>query len=141
MTNATKLAIMPAHSPMSLPCPELAFMFDLGGEAPPSFSYEGYALLVLSLVVLPLGFWFLCLKMASAGLPKPLVIPYFCIFGSVGGFAFSLLIIPFGLLALPSLLASLLYVTGCRPFTPYHRGAAIGCGVLLVLPILCAAFR
>jgi len=118
----------------------LAAMFDLGGEPPPSFYYTGYAFLFLSLVVLPLGFIWLWRRMVRAAIPKPPVFPYFCIFGTVGGYLliaalspspFTLLILPFLPLAALSLAGSLIYLSYCRPFTGFHTGAVVGCSLLL----------
>ncbi len=110
-------------------------MSDLGGEPPPSFFYTAYACLFLSLVVLPVGFWCLCRRMTRAAIRKPPTIPYFCLFGSVGGYlliaalspsVFTLLVLPFAPLAALSLIGSLIYLCFCRPFTRFHVGAAVG---------------
>jgi hypothetical protein len=120
-------------------------MFDLGGEAPPSYYYQAYSLLFLGLIVLPLGYGILCWRMRLAAVPRSPVVPYFCVFGSVGGYCliaglspsvFTLLIVPFAPLALISLAVSLVAVCRSHPFTSYHRGAAICCSVLLLLPLL-----
>ena len=109
-------------------------MFDLGDEPPPPSFYDiHYAFLAVSFI-LPFGYWFLCRRMAATAIPKRPTIPYFCAFGSVGGYflisglspsLFTLLAIPFLPLAILSLIASLVYVLCCRPFTRYHCGAAI----------------
>jgi hypothetical protein len=127
----------------------LAFLFDLGGEPPPSFYYFHGACLFLSLIPLPIGYFFLCRKMALAAVPRPPTVPYFCAFGAVGGYLlltalspsfFTLLGIVFVPAALLSLVGSLIYVLRCRPFTPFHRGAAIACASLLLLPLLAPLF-
>jgi hypothetical protein len=79
--------------------------------------------------------------MDDAEIPRPLYIPYFCLFGSVGGYLLiaalspsivSMLILPFLPLAVLSLIGSLIYVSICRPFTRYHLGAVIGCSTALL---------
>lgn len=78
--------------------------------------------------------------MKRAGMPKVLMIPYFCLFGSVGGYllitalspsVFTLLILPFAPLAGLSLIGSLIYLCRCRPFTGFHLGAVVCIGLVL----------
>ena len=133
----------------SQPLP-LAFLFDLGGEPPRSFFYTGYVCLFLSLIALPLGYLLLRRRMISASIPRPPTVPFFCVFGSLGGYLliaglspslYTFLILPFLPLALLSLAASLIYVFRCRPFTSYHLWAAISCSLLLLLPLILVACR
>jgi hypothetical protein len=123
-------------------------MFDLGGEPPPSYYHEVYFLLFLGLIALPLSFAVLCWRMRLVAIPRPPVIPYFCVFGSVGGYCliaglspsvFTLLIFPFAPLALLSLAGSLIAVCRCRPFTAYHLGAAVCCFLLVSLALFFAS--
>ena len=102
--------------------------------------------LLLSVIVLPIGYIVLCTKMDDAEIPKAPYISYFCLFGSVGGYLLiaaltpsivTILILPFLPLAILSLIGSLIYVSMCRPFTRYHLGAVIGCSIVLVS---CAIF-
>lgn len=123
----------------------LAFLFNWEGEMSASYWEMVNICFTLGLVVLPFAFLLLCLWMKRAGMPKVLMIPYFCLFGSVGGYlliaalspsVFTLLAIPFVPLAGLSLIGSLIYLCQCRPFTGFHLGAVVGIGLVLTFLFL-----
>jgi hypothetical protein len=105
-------------------------------------------LLILSLLVLPASYFFLCRKMKQAGIPNPPTMPFFCVFGTVGGFLLIIalnyfigllvlaFLLPFYLFAPISLMISLYYALRSKPQTAYHSGAIISCFILLGLMLL-----
>jgi len=92
-----------------------------------------------------MGYALLCRRMNRAMIRMPPTIPFFFIFGTVGGFlligAFSpsiitILALPLLLFAPISLIGSLIYLFRCRPLTGYHVAAVWCCVLLFVLPFL-----
>ena len=123
----------------------IASFFEGFGELSVSYYYLVYSSLFLSLVALPIGYALLCHKMNRSMIPKPPTVPFFCIFGTVGGFLLvsalspsivTLLVIPLFVFAPISLIGSLVYLFRCRPLTSYHVAAVWCCVLLFVLPFL-----
>ena len=118
-----------------------------------SYYYTAYTCLFLSVAILPAGYILLCRKMTKAAIPNPPAIPFFCVFGTVGGYlliaalspsVFTLLVLPWTLFAPIALIISLVYVVKATPQTAYHSGAIICCLILLFLiclPFLAAILK
>jgi hypothetical protein len=71
---------------------------------------------------------------------KAPIFPYFCVFGTVGGYVLldalacpgvMVVACAFVPLSTLSLIGSLIYLARSRPFTGFHWGAAISCGLAL----------
>src|SRR5687767_10101698 len=94
------------------------------------------ACLVPALLVLPVSYFVLCIRMRRSGISRPPYLPFFCIFGSFGGWLLALGLSPSGLTALSiiflftlaplSLLASAVWLWRTRNLSRYHRVAFYG---------------
>lgn len=100
-------------------------------------------LAILSLLVCPAGYIALCLRMRKSGTPRPPYIPFFFVFGTVGGWMFGFSAYPSGLtpisiiflvtLAPFALLVSSIYLLVRSERSAYHRFALWSGLVYLVL--------
>ncbi len=99
-------------------------------------SMEGFfrlLLLTLAFLVVPSGYVVLCLRMQRATVPQAPYLPFFFVFGTVGGWCLGLALSPSGPAALSvvflatlaplALLGSAAWLWHLRAVSPYHRAA------------------
>jgi len=108
-------------------------------------------LALLALVVLPFGYYALLADMRESGLSRPPSVPFFFLFGTLGGWLIALMLFPsvltsacvlFLATAAPlALLISSLYLAVRPERSVYHRIALWGgfayLGILIVVYALC----
>ncbi|RBP40532.1 hypothetical protein DES53_108239 [Roseimicrobium gellanilyticum] len=95
------------------------------------------AWLILALLVLPACYLALCYRMHRTGITRPPHVPYFFLFGTVGGWLLALALSPSGwtattiisliTLAPMALLTSAWWLRSRRTLSIYHRAAFYGC--------------
>ena len=88
---------------------------------------------VLGLLVCPAGYIALCVRMHKSGIQRPPYIPFFFVFGTVGGWMLALALSPSGLTAMSliflvtltplALVASSIYLVFQSERSSYHRFA------------------
>lgn len=113
------------------------------GEMEFTLPRSAWVLLLICLVVLPVGYWWLCKCMAAVS--NAPTIEFFMIFGSVGGYILLAVLnigcfgyfvaLPFIVCAYGCLIFSM--VTALREFprSKWHVAAAIISGVIMLIPI------
>jgi hypothetical protein len=88
---------------------------------------------VLGLLVCPAAYFSLCTRMRESGVQRPPYVPFFIVFGTVGGWLLALALSPSGLTAISiillvtlaplALLASSVYLVVRSERSSYHRFA------------------